>query len=147
MKKQLIPEPRPEAFVQDIEDNYTEERYFSVHSRSDKDRKSVTVVSGEYPAYSRFIADIKPYLYAHGFVLAEAKKDHRTYKTSQDVEHGYHLVRGVSIEWVIAESQGYTCNRGACTRLADPDDGWYCEHCIPQHDSHRIEKEHRSMFS
>jgi len=142
----LIPEPEPEDFVDDIKSNYTENRYSHVHHGGHNEPQTVGVVSAEHPAFTRFVSDIKPYLYHHGFALSSAKKDHRIYQSDKDINHGYHSVKGVSIQWIVAEAQGYTCNRGACTRLADPEDGWYCEHCSPRTSMPRIEDIQRTIF-
>lgn len=147
MEKQLIPEPQPKAFVQDIENNYPEDRYSEVSHGDHREPKTVQVVSAEHPAFTRFLADIKPYLYHHGFALSSVRKDYMVSRSDKDINHGYHSVKGVSIQWIVAEAQGYTCNRGACTRLAHPEDGWYCEYCDPKAEKRRIEEEQRSIFA
>jgi hypothetical protein len=142
----LIPEPEPEEFVEDIKNNYLDDRWSDVGEGSHNEPQTVMIVSAEHPAYTRFISDIKPYLYHHGFALSTARRDYRTYMSDEDIDSGYHLIKGVSIQWIIAEAQGYTCNRGACTRLADPEDGWYCEQCSPRTAMSRIEETQRTTF-
>jgi len=126
---ELIPEPYPKGFVEDVKQSYTNDRYSEVSCRPDREVPTVTIVSGEHPAYSRFIQDTRKYLYRNGFILRSAENDKYVGLDEEKEPVRRHVVTGIPLIWVVAEINGFICNRGACKKLVESYEKTHCKEC------------------
>lgn len=123
-----VPEPDHEGFVNWVNEAYTENRYSDVFMVTNSlTGGRVTVRSGEHPAYSRFIKDIRPKLHEYGFVISNAHKDSINAPSNLDCCHS---ITGIPMLWVAAYANGYVCRGGACRHVTADE---YCGACALYH--------------
>lgn len=126
-----IPAPDHDGFVSWVENEYSDDRYSAVSATTDpKTGGRVSVRSGEHPAYTRFIKDLRPKLHEHGFVISSATKDKFSTHSDHDTTHS---ITAIPLLWVVAYVNGYVCRRGACRRVTSE---VYCDGCRPYMDDH-----------
>lgn len=132
-----VPEPDYDGFESYIRQKYTNNRWSHVEVREDnKSGGYVKVKSGEHPAYSRFIKDLKPVLHEYGFVISSTHEDafngveeEMVDGEEEKVVQRCHEITGIPILWVVAYANGYICKRGACRNIIDVEDSAYCSSC------------------
>jgi hypothetical protein len=117
-----IPEADIEGFVDWVETEYSDNRWSDVHVNGNY----VSVWSGEYPAYTRFISDLRPRAESHGLVMTHARPDR--IKTGRG-PYRAHSITFKTVAHAIAQAEDIICDRTVCTNLIAEAGAEYCEQC------------------
>lgn len=117
-----VPDDDIPGFVEWLETGYSDNRWSDYYTTTD----GVTVWSGKYPAFQRFVADLRPHLHTHGLVIASTRHE-MPKKIDGELEH-VHLVSAIPMAKAAAEHYDLLCGRLACTHLATAESD-YCDDC------------------
>lgn len=108
-------------------DSYPNDRLSEIKARQDsRTGGTITLKSGEYPAFTRFVKDVRAALHENGFVISRAWNNKAAY--GNESLETVHVINAIPLLWVVAYADGMVCKRGACRHIRQPTRP-YCEDC------------------